>query len=46
MFKKIAFYGVGLIALYLIVVNATGFSSDVKASTSGASSVIDAFQGR
>lgn len=46
MVKKITFYGAGLIALYLVVVNYTGFSKDVSSSTSGASSVVSALQGR
>lgn len=46
MAKKILFYSAGLIALYLIVVNAAGFSSDVSATSSGSTSLVKAFQGR
>lgn len=38
--------GAGLIALYLVVVYATGFGTSVGAATSGASGVIKSFQGR
>ncbi|HEV2347591.1 MAG TPA: hypothetical protein VGS97_26100 [Actinocrinis sp.] len=44
--KKILFYSAGLIALYLIVVNAAGFTSDVNASATGATSLVKGFQGR
>lgn len=44
--KKALLYGTGMICLYLAVAYATGFSNDLKASTSGATSVIKAFQGR
>ena len=46
MVKKVLFYSAGLIALYLVVVNATGFSSDVNASATGGTSLVKAFQGR
>jgi len=46
MVKKGLLWGAGLIALYLILVNFTGFTSDVNASASGGSSIIKAFQGR
>jgi hypothetical protein len=39
-------YGAGLIALYLALEYATGFSKDVSASSSGASGLVKAFQGR
>lgn len=44
--KKILFYSAGLIALYLIVVNAGGFTSDVNSAATGSSSLVKAFQGR
>jgi hypothetical protein len=44
--KKALVIGGGLIAVYLIVVNATGSGTVIKDSTSGATSVIQAFQGR
>jgi hypothetical protein len=44
--KKVIFWGAGLIALYLVLVNFTGFSNDVSASASGSTSLIKAFQGR
>lgn len=46
MVKKVLFYSAGLIALYLVVVNAAGFSSDVNASATGATSLIKGLQGR
>jgi len=46
MVKKILFYGAALIALYLAVINFTGFTSDINASATGGSSIIKAFQGR
>ena len=46
MVKKVLFYGAGLIALYLVVVNYTGFSKDVTAGSQGGTSIIKAFQGR
>lgn len=45
-FKTSLKYGAGLIGLYLAVVYATGFGNDIKASSSGATGVIKAFQGR
>lgn len=39
-------YTAGLIGLYLAVVYATGFGNDIKASSSGGTSVIKALQGR
>lgn len=44
--KKALGYGTGLIALYLAVAYATGFSKDVSSSASGSVSLIKAFQGR
>lgn len=46
MVKKMLFWGAGLIALYLILVNFTGFTNDVNASATGSTSLIKAFQGR
>jgi len=44
--KKALVIGGALIAVYLVVVNATGSGTVIKDSTSGATSVIKAFQGR
>lgn len=46
MLKKTLLYSAGLIALYLVVVNATGFSKDVTSGASGGTSLVKAFQGR
>jgi len=46
MAKKVILYGAGLIALYLVVVNATGAGTLIKDSTSGVGSVVSAFQGK
>jgi hypothetical protein len=39
-------WGMGLIALYLIVANATGFGTDVTNTASGSVSLVKALQGR
>lgn len=39
-------WGAGLIALYLVVANATGFGNDVKNTATGSVSFIKALQGR
>lgn len=44
--KKIAAYSAGLIALYLGVYYSTGSGRLINGATSGATSVIKAFQGR
>lgn len=44
--KKALLYGAGLIALYLVVENYTGFSSDVGATANGSTNLVKAFQGR
>lgn len=44
--KKFLVIGGGLIALYLVVANGTNSGTLIKDSTSGATSVIQAFQGR
>jgi hypothetical protein len=44
--RKALLYSAGLIALYLAVEHYTGFSKDVTSSTSGAGSLVKAFQGR
>lgn len=44
--KRIIIYSAGLIALYLVVVNASGAGTLIKDTTSGGSSVISAFQGK
>lgn len=46
MLKKALVIGGGLIALYLVVANGTNSGTLIKDSTSGATSVITAFQGR
>lgn len=43
---KVLKIGGSLIALYLIVANATGFGKDVSSSASGGVSLVKAFQGR
>jgi len=44
--RKALLYSTALIALYLVVEHASGFSNDVKASASGSSNLVKAFQGR
>lgn len=44
--RKALLYASGLIALYLAVEYYTGFSKDVSASSTGASGLVKAFQGR
>lgn len=44
--KKALGYGAGLIALYLAVAYSTGFSKNVNSASSGATSLVKAFQGR
>jgi hypothetical protein len=44
--KKALLYGTILIAVYLGVTYATGAGTDITDATSGAASVITAFQGR
>jgi hypothetical protein len=44
--KKALGYGAGLIALYLGVVYATGFSKNINSASTGAVSLVKAFQGR
>ena len=44
--KKFLAIGGGLIALYILVANGTNSGNLIKSSTSGATSVITAFQGR
>ena len=39
-------WGAGLIGLYLVVQNWTGFGNDVKATSAGGVSFIKALQGR
>jgi hypothetical protein len=46
MFRKGLMLGAALIALYIAVEYATGFSSDTTAASNGAANVIKAFQGR
>jgi hypothetical protein len=46
MVRKALLYSAGLIALYLAVEYYTGFSTDTKAATGGATNIIKAFQGR
>lgn len=43
---KMVKWGAGLIAVYLVVRNYTGAGKFISSSTSGASTVIKAFQGR
>ncbi len=44
--KKALVVGGGLIALYLVVVNATGSGSVITNATAGGTNIIKAFQGR
>ncbi len=44
--KKVLFWTAGLIALYLVLVNYTGFTKDVSAGATGSTSLITALQGR
>jgi hypothetical protein len=44
--RKALTYAAGLIALYLVVVNYTGFSKDESATASGSEGLVKAFQGR
>lgn len=44
--RKYVLWGAGLIALYIVVANAKGFSSDASAAATGGSSLVRAFQGR
>jgi hypothetical protein len=44
--KKALTYGAGLIALYLAVVHAGGFSKNVNSASSGSVNLVKAFQGR
>ena len=44
--KKFLVYGAGLIALYLVVENATGAGKLLSSGSSGGVSVIKALQGR
>ena len=44
--KKAVFYGVVLIGIYLVAVNATGSGTVITAGTGGATNVIKALQGR
>lgn len=44
--RKTIYYIAALIALYLVLVHFTGFSSDIGASLKGGTGVITALQGR
>jgi hypothetical protein len=44
--RKLAVYGAGLIALYLLVENATGAGTLLDKSASGSVGIIRALQGR
>lgn len=44
--RRVLVYGAGLIALYLVVANATGFGKDLESGGSAASSLVKTFQGR
>ena len=46
MLRKALMYGAGLVALYLVVVNYTGFAKDEGAAASGSAGLVKAFQGR
>lgn len=44
--RKLALYAAGLIGLYLVVKNYTGFAKDESSASTGASGLVEAFQGR
>lgn len=44
--RKALMYGAGLIALYLVVVHATGAGTLVKDTTAGGGGLVKAFEGR
>jgi hypothetical protein len=44
--RKALLYSAGLIALYLAVVNYTGFVHDTDATAQGSAGLVKAFQGR
>jgi hypothetical protein len=44
--RKALGWGAGLIALYLVVVNYKGFTSDEGAAATGSAGLVEAFQGR
>jgi hypothetical protein len=46
MIKKLAGYGVGLIAVYLVVTNASGTGSVISAGAQGLGTVTKTLQGR
>lgn len=46
MLRQLAKYGAGLIALYLVVANASGFGSVISKGASGLSDVTKTLQGR
>lgn len=46
MFRQMAKYGAALIALYIVVANATGFGSLIDKGSKGATSLTRTFQGR
>lgn len=46
MARKLALYGAGLIALYLVVQNFNGATSDTNAAATGGVGLVKAFQGR
>ncbi|HRC64975.1 MAG TPA: hypothetical protein PLB86_07270 [Dermatophilaceae bacterium] len=46
MVRKLAGYGFGLIALYLVVVNGTNAGKLIKDGATGSSDLVKAFQGR
>lgn len=46
MVKQVTRYGVGLIALYLVVANASGFGQVISAGATGVTGVTKTLQGR
>lgn len=44
--RKALLYGAGLIGMYLVLVNFTGFVRDTGAASTGSIGIIKAFQGR
>ena len=46
MLRKFGSYGAGLIALYIVVVNASGFGKAFVAGANGTTTVVKGLQGR
>lgn len=46
MLRQLAKYGAGLIALYLVVANATGFGQTIEKGAGGVANITKTLQGR